>query len=117
MKLKMINLLPHPIIIVGKDKNYTIPPSGRVANVHNVIKNYCFSIQVPDEDGSFFIPIMKKDYTIYSLPEPEPGIGYIVSFICAQSITDRDDIYVIGEKVPDVKFGVKSLVFFNSKHK
>lgn len=100
--VKIINLTPHPINLIGIGE---IPSSG-IARLEEKVE------VVGDIDG---IPIIKKQLgKIIGLPEPQPDTIFVVSLPVAQA-AKRADVLAIGESVRDVKgnvVGAKSLATF-----
>ena len=83
MTKKIINLTPHDITIVRDDGNITIPKSGMVARVAEIVT------AAPDING---IPcVATRMGEIQNLPAPEAGTVYIVSPLVAGA-TDRTDV-------------------------
>jgi hypothetical protein len=88
--MKLINLTPHTVTIIGDYCVQEIPPSGNVARVDvrverigSVIKNVPLVVQrVAGIDG---------------LPAPQEGVGYIVSNMVLQALKaqgiERSDCY------------------------
>lgn len=88
--MKLVNLTPHTVTIIGDYEVTTIPPSGKVARVDvkvdrigTVVKNIPLVVQrVAGIDG---------------LPEPQEGVGYIVSNMVLQALKgqgiQRTDCY------------------------
>lgn len=71
--MKLTNLTPHAINVIGANGNTTIAPSGTVARVS--AKN------VPDGEVNG-IPVSRIEYgEIVDLPEPQDGVFYIVSML------------------------------------
>ena len=90
-KIKLINLTPHPIRVVGWGE---IPPSGFVARLEEEIKETGMSI-----NG---IPVVEKRITRLHLPPSQPGVFYIVSLAVAQ-VAQRKDLLVPDDLVRDEK--------------
>jgi hypothetical protein len=81
---KLINLTPHPIVIINGGGTVTLPPSGMVARV---------SEREREVSRINNIPIVKIEYgDVNGLPEPETGTIYIVSALVAQVVVNRVDI-------------------------
>jgi hypothetical protein len=101
MIMKIVNLTPHPINIVGWGD---IEPSGQVAR--------CELVRTPAEDVNG-IPVHKTSLgKPYGLPEPEEGTVYIVSRQVAEACRDRKDLYIADDSVRDESgriIGVKGL--------
>ena len=87
MTIKIINLTPHEINIVGLEP---IKSSGSVRVTE--------SINVIDSINGVDI-IVKKYGSVEGMPEPQPDTVYVVSLMVAQQLTHRDDIITVGETV------------------
>jgi hypothetical protein len=83
--MKLVNLTPHPIIIIIGEKNVTLLPSGVVARVSEKEREIS---QINN------IPVIKIEYgDVTGLPNPEPDTIYIVSAMVAQAINRTDLFY------------------------
>lgn len=118
--MKIINLTPHPVIILKKDDSgmvgyvgrttkeeirvsvaLEIPPSGTIANVKS-------SSQPSDDiiiDG-LSIPTVKMTFSdIENLPQPEKDTYYFVSSLVANACKEKgiptDNLVLPGETVRD----------------
>lgn len=91
IKMKIINLTPHEINIVGLEP---IPSSGsvRVAETSHIV----------DTINGINI-IVKKYGKIEDMPEPQEGTMYVVSLMVAQQLTHRDDVLTIGDTIRNEK--------------
>jgi len=82
------NLTPHPLVILCVAGTQRIPQSGDIARVR--------SRQVP-LDSVADVPVFTTEYTeIDGLPEPKPGVTYIVSSLVQHAIKQ------LGMHRPDV---------------
>ncbi|MEM5868250.1 MAG: hypothetical protein QXG39_10080 [Candidatus Aenigmatarchaeota archaeon] len=84
----LVNLTPHEIVVYdssGQNILFKIPPSGTVARVST------FQQKVGELNG---IPIYKTTYgKVENLPNPQPGVVYIVSILVLQALAgSRSDI-------------------------
>jgi len=73
--MNIINLTPHPLVVIGGSATVTIPPSGTVARVatHTEPAGYV------DVDG-ITVPVQKQVLgQIVNLPDPAPDTIYVVS--------------------------------------
>jgi len=87
----IINLTPHNIVIKDNEgKRWDHPASGTVARVSSTPGTHATNL-----DG---IAVYKKDKfgAVSGLPDPQPGIVYIVSGMVGAAVTDRDDVLVPG---------------------
>lgn len=89
----LINLTPHEIRIIHADQEVVIQPSGTVARC-----------QVEQTIVGFVngIPVYKAIYgQVENLPDPQPGVVYIVSALVAQAVPNRDDVLIPFDSVRD----------------
>ena len=88
-RLRLINLTQHEVVIdPGQAPAVRIPPSGSFARLIER-QQPCPALTV---NGSS-IPVIAVSYgTIADLPEPQPGVGYIVSRLTAAA-RPRSDVY------------------------
>lgn len=95
--MKIINLTPHPVVVVGANNNevvLTVPPSGTVLRLPEVIA------PAGEIQG---VPIVRKVLDpAAQLPPREEGTFYIVSLPVAQAAR-RDDFLVPDDLVRDEK--------------
>ena len=96
---RFINLTPHTISlfrIFGRPDNpgweiIDIPPSGTVARVQQ--------FQVAPNGG--LLPAVNGvecrcapiDGGVHGIPEPQPGVAYLVSAMCVRSVVGRYDVF------------------------
>ncbi len=105
--MELVNATPHPIDIVGDNGDVirTIAFSGVVARCHEQIAR-----SATDLDG---IPVCDTEFgDVYGLPEPQPGVYYIVSHLVREALPERDDLLVPVELVRDASgriIGCRSL--------
>ena len=83
MRLK--NLTPHPVtIVLPNGESTTLPPEGVVPRRETVTED------AGEIDG---IPVVRNTLgPVIGLPEPEEGITYIVPFLVASVLPERDDL-------------------------
>jgi hypothetical protein len=113
MAVKLVNLTPHPVVIIpAEGKQVTVPPSGTVARVKEVVEDVG---QIVLEDGTV-IPLRRKFLAdeVEGLPDPADNTVYIVSFLAAQAAwaRGRTDVVSTGDPVRDENgriIGVTSL--------
>lgn len=78
----LINLTAHDVVIAIGDRTITVPPEGTVARL------VADQEVVGEADG---IPIVRTRFgTVSGLPEPRPGVTYIVSCLVAQAVKRPD---------------------------
>lgn len=94
--MRLVNLTPHPVVLIADDGMAIIQPSGVIARCA-VQREHVGAIKV---DG-IVVPIHRTFYgAVEGLPAPEPGTLYIVSALVAQA-SDRDDVVVPDDVVRD----------------
>lgn len=100
MNMKMINLTPHTISILdGANNPVLVLPSAGVARAAST--RTC--VGTVDADG-ISIPVNVTSFgDVVGLPDPQPGIGYVVSVLTAQAVKNRDDIFVTDDAVRDAE--------------
>jgi len=84
--MKIINLTPHAVVVRMEDGDRVFEPSGTVARVAVT------STPVGEVDG---IPVVAQTYgEIEDLPDPQPGVVYIVSMVVRQAAKEagRTDV-------------------------
>ena len=100
--MRLVNLTPHAITIIGDDGAVTVPPSGTVARVASetcVIDQIVvdgITISVDTASWMWFGPVL-------GLPDPEPDTLYIVSRSVLSAKPDRADLVTPGELVRDAQ--------------
>lgn len=114
--MRLVNLTPHEIKIIGENGTVTLPPSGVVARLEMSRKTFTFESPLAVND--VLIDILRTEYgEITNLPPPEPGVRFITSLIVAQRaavVFRRFDVYSPGELVRDSAgqpIGCKGLSF------
>lgn len=135
--MKIINLTPHAITLAGDP--ISIPPSGTVARAGEYVQpadpiQFSLEPTTTDERGLIMCGSHRRDlpcpdcatttvptswvtYTrIEDLPDPAPGVYYVVSLVTAQATVashrSTDDLLTPGEQVRDDKgrvIGCRSL--------
>ncbi|MBY6274192.1 MAG: hypothetical protein CW346_18740 [Bacillaceae bacterium] len=90
------NLTPHEVVVMDRAGETVIcrfPPSGTVAR--------CTSQR--EVIGSINnIPINRTTFgAVSGLPDPEPGVYYIVSALVAQALPEREDLLIPDDTVRD----------------
>lgn len=85
-ELKLINLTPHDIKVIGKNgKIQIIPKTGIIARV----KNKNISPRPINED---FLSYRQITEEVIDLPEPSKDVLYIVSHVVLKSLYHRKDL-------------------------
>jgi hypothetical protein len=92
--MNIINLTPHPLVLEHHGENMTIESSG-------IARCATTETEVDIIDG---IPIVTTQFgMVTGLPDPAPGVVYVVSSITAQAVPDRADVFVPARPVRDEK--------------
>ena len=114
-EVKVINLTPHEVRLVGEDGKVLIafPPSGQVARlVEEEEKLPSLSVE------GTFVPLRRKKFgRVENLPSPQEGTLYIVSLPVAQAMPERHDLLVPHKPVRDEKgrvVGARALASLSS---
>lgn len=102
--MKLINLTPHDVTVVsddGAEKTITYPRTGTVARAAEQ-RTLGHPLTATESIGTLYVA-----YTgVENLPDPEPGVGYIVSVLTvyAAKATGRTvaDLYYPGDLVRDI---------------
>lgn len=75
--MRIVNLTPHQVTVRTESGDRVFEPSGQVARVT------VSSVQTDEIDG---IPVVSQTYgEIEGLPDPQPGVVYIVSMVVRQA--------------------------------
>ena len=87
--MKLLNLTPHAIVLKLNEKTVILPVSGKVARVSST--NGSFLPSIDDEDGNL-IPVKGAPVwgEVADLPDPQPGVVYIVSALVAGRVKRND---------------------------
>jgi len=95
--VKIVNLTPHEVTVKTDGGEIVIPPSGQVAR--------CAEKRSPapaleTEMGS--IPVSRASYgAVEGLPDPQPGVVYIVSALVLAAVPERRDVFAPGPAIRD----------------
>jgi hypothetical protein len=95
--MKIKNLTPHPLTIVGENGTLQIPPSGRVARI-SVTRTELDPVIVDGIKLPVNLPVLGE---INDLPAPQAGVIIVVSALVAEAAR-RADVMSPGELVRDV---------------
>ena len=107
--MEIINLTPHPIIIVGGNGKalITFPSEGEVRISQKTVRGGSLLHQ------KAVIPLTQTQFgEVQGLPAPKEGTNYIVSSLVCQACPDRQDLLIPNESVRDEQgriVGCKSL--------
>lgn len=90
----IVNLTPHDIHLRTAERGLlTIPRSGIVARV---------AVREEQVRTLHGVPVCRVSYgTVEHLPEPSPGVWYVVSLLVRQAAPDREDLLSPGEPIRD----------------
>lgn len=104
MRIELINLTPHDVTVVaddGSEQTLVYPRTGRVARA---IEHHTLGHALAD-NMSIGTKLVRYD-GVEDLPDPVPGVGYIVSVLTAMAaqMVGRpvDDLYYPGSLVRDI---------------
>lgn len=95
--MQFINLTPHAISIRNEagEEILALPPSGQVARVAEQRENLGLLAGVEITRASYG--------AVEGLPEPRPGVAYIVSGMVLAACQDRADVFAPGVPVRDAE--------------
>ena len=99
---RFVNLTPHAVVVVGGP---TLPPSGSVAR--------CSSASVPAGEHAGVALSRVSFGAVEGLPDPEPGVVFVVSGLVRSAVPGRSDVASPGDLVRDAAgavVGCKNLV-------
>lgn len=101
--MTLINLTPHAISILDEANNpVLVLPSDGVARAAS--NRTCVGTV---EAGGISIPVNATSFgEVVGLPDPQPGVGYVVSVLTAQAVRGRDDVFVTDDAVRDAEGGI-----------
>jgi len=110
--MRLVNLTPHPITLISPTgEQLTVPPSGAVARVAERME----SLGEVMVEG-VVVPVVKRSFgEVDGLPEPEPGVLYVVSALVAEAAwrVGRSDVVGLADFVRDEQgrvVGARALV-------
>lgn len=97
-QVKFVNLTPHDVVLCPEPQSkIVIPKSGTVARVATR-KTKVSEIAIEDKK----IPVYEIQYgNIEGLPEPQPGVIYIVSLLVLQAVRGSRSDVVAPDTSPD----------------
>lgn len=97
--MKLVNLTPHTITLVGDNGTTTIEPSGPPARVTFAPDQQTSTVEVNGLD----VPIVRTATTgvVTGLPAALPDTLYIVSRQVVDAVPDRDDLVCTHDAVRD----------------
>lgn len=105
--MKVVNLTPHALTLVGSNNVLTVPVSGQIARLA-VTRQMLAPITVDGVELAVNRPTLGN---ITGLPDPQPGVVYVVSALVAEAAR-RPDVMSPGELIRDtagVIIGAKGL--------
>lgn len=94
--MKLLNLTPHLLTLVGGNGTITVPPSGQVARLA-VTRTACPPVTIDGVTLPVSRPVLGD---IVGLPAPEPGVLLVVSALVAEA-ANRGDVMSPGELLRD----------------
>lgn len=94
--MKLINLTPHPLTLVGDNGTLTVPPSGQITRLA-VTRTACAPVTVEGVTLTVSRPTLGE---IVGLPANQPGVILVVSALVAE-VADRADVMSPGELLRD----------------
>lgn len=99
--MKLVNLCPHPITLIGpNDERVTIPPDPAGPARCEILSVFIGEINA--EGVPFAIPVRGTMLgTVTSLPPRQEGVVYIVSRQVAEACPNRDDLFIVDQTVRD----------------
>jgi hypothetical protein len=110
--MRLMNLTPHAITLISPSgEQVTVPPSGVVARVAERMEPLG---EVMVE--GIVVPIVKRSFgELENLPDPEPGVLYVVSALVAEAAwrAGRSDVVGLADFVRDEQgkvVGARALV-------
>lgn len=94
--MKILNLTPHSLTLVGDNGTLVVPPSGQVARLTVTRKEI-----TPIEIDGFILPVNRPTLgAITGIPEREHGVILVVSALVAEAVR-RADVMSPGELLRD----------------
>jgi len=113
-KMKIINLTPHPLTLVGAAGTLEVPASGKLARLA-VTRTALAPVIV---DG-VSLPVTRSVLgEVTGLPPAEEGVIFVVSALVAEASADRGDVFSPGEllRSPEgVVIGAKGLCSYQKE--
>jgi hypothetical protein len=94
--MKIINLTPHALTIVGENGTLVVPPSGQVARLA-VTRTALDPVLVDGVTLTVSLPVMGE---VEGLPPIEAGVILVVSALVA-GVVNRPDVMSPGELIRD----------------
>ncbi len=97
---ELINLTPHEITLLVDGVKIIFPSKGE-ARLTPPQRKKIGEITIEDVK----IPVFRNEFSnnVIGLPAPKKGVGYIVSRLVAETIKDRDDLFIVDATVRDDK--------------
>lgn len=105
--MKVVNLTPHPLTLVGNNGTLNVPASGQIARLA-VTRQMLAPVTVDGVELPVNHPALGD---IVGLPDPQPGVLLVVSALVAEA-AERLDVMSPGELLRDengVIIGAKGL--------
>jgi hypothetical protein len=96
MIAELINLCRKPIVLVCVDgREITLPPSYNPARVKSSRAQDLFSIVVDGEQVEIEV-LRSTTHGAFNIPEPKPGVYFVVPNAVANALPHRKDLLVTG---------------------
>lgn len=103
-EVRLVNLTPHAVTVVSEDRQhlFTLPPSGTVARCQVTREQADTLALFSGTEVAARIPIYHTVLgTVEGLPDPIPGVYYVVSRPVAEARRDRRDLLIPDDTVRD----------------
>ena len=114
--MKIINLTPHALTLLGAAGTLEVPASGKLARLA-VTRTALDPVIVDGVSLPVSLPVLGE---ITGLPPAEDGVIFVVSALVAEASVDRGDVYSPGELLRSpagVVIGAKGLCFYQKEGK
>lgn len=97
--MKLVNLTPHALSIIGPNGILELPPSGAIARV-DVEMRHIENLNI-DGTNTQIGAYRQKVGKVTGLPTYEPGVIYVTSALVRLAVPDRQDVVSPGELLRD----------------
>jgi hypothetical protein len=99
--MKIVNMTPHPLTLVGNNGTLNVPVSGQVARLA-VTRQILAPVTVDGVELPVNCPVLGD---IVGLPDPQTGVILVVSALVAEA-AERLDVMSPGELLRDENGGI-----------
>ena len=96
--MELRNLTPHALTIYGQGGTISLGKGEGPFPRLTVSRKDAGSMQIGGVIIPVYIPTLGQ---VIDLPDPQKGIGYLVSALVADALPEREDLYSPGELVRD----------------